>query len=207
MPTAWVGIGANLGDPEAAVRAAIGALASLGPVRASSLYRTEPQGPSDQPWFVNAVAAVESDLGPLEILHRLQALERAAGRVGEAPCGGRGNPLARVTGGDGGRERERVDEERREGNREIVEDSRACDGLREAFGIHRSIRRLTRPRIMGFCARSQSEPDANAVSVVEADVDGNQLKNRPGGLGWIYPAEPRRDVFLPGRSRFLSSLR
>ncbi len=85
MPTAWVGIGANLGDPEAAVRAAIGALASLGPVRASSLYRTEPQGPSDQPWFVNAVAAVESDLRPLEILHRLKALERAAGRVGGGP--------------------------------------------------------------------------------------------------------------------------
>ncbi|MEE9280036.1 MAG: 2-amino-4-hydroxy-6-hydroxymethyldihydropteridine diphosphokinase [Myxococcota bacterium] len=85
MATAWVGIGANLGQPDRAVRDAIDALAELGPVRASSLYRTEPHGLRDQPWFVNAVAAVESGLGPLELLGRLQALERAAGRVDSGP--------------------------------------------------------------------------------------------------------------------------
>ncbi len=80
MTAAWVGIGANKGDPERAVGAAIGSLMALGPVSASSLYRTEPQGPRGQPWFVNAVARVECGLGPHELLRHLQALERAAGR-------------------------------------------------------------------------------------------------------------------------------
>ena len=89
MTTAWVGIGANKGDPERAVSAAIESLVALGPVRASSLYRTEPQGPRDQPWFVNAVAGVECELGPHELLRHLQALERAAGR---RPWGPRWGP-------------------------------------------------------------------------------------------------------------------
>ncbi len=80
MTTAWVGIGANKADPERAVGEAIASLFSLGPVRASSLYRTEPQGQRDQPWFVNAVAGVECELAPHELLRHLQALERAAGR-------------------------------------------------------------------------------------------------------------------------------
>ena len=60
MTTAWVGIGANLGDPEQVVRTAIRALGELGAVCASSLYRTEPQGDANQPWFVNAVVGLES---------------------------------------------------------------------------------------------------------------------------------------------------
>ncbi|MEE8313220.1 MAG: 2-amino-4-hydroxy-6-hydroxymethyldihydropteridine diphosphokinase [Myxococcota bacterium] len=85
MTTAWVGIGANLGDPERVVRAAIRALGELGAVCASSLYRTEPQGDANQPWFVNAVVGLESDLAPEELLKRLQELERAAGRVRAGP--------------------------------------------------------------------------------------------------------------------------
>lgn len=85
MARAWVGIGANLGSPERAVRAAIAALSRLGPLRASSLYRTEPQGPEPQPWFVNAVAGLDVRLGPAELLRHLKELERAAGRVADGP--------------------------------------------------------------------------------------------------------------------------
>ncbi len=46
----------------------------------SSLYRSEPLGDPDQPWYVNAVAELRTTLGPVELLEALQALERAAGR-------------------------------------------------------------------------------------------------------------------------------
>jgi 2-amino-4-hydroxy-6-hydroxymethyldihydropteridine diphosphokinase len=80
---AYVGMGANLGDPAAQVRAAIAALASLPRTRlagASSLYRTAPVGYADQPDFVNAVAALDTELPPHELLEALQAIERGAGR-------------------------------------------------------------------------------------------------------------------------------
>jgi len=64
------------------VRAALRALAAFGPVRASSLWRTEPLGSAADPWYVNAVAEVELPAGasPFDCLARLRALERAAGR-------------------------------------------------------------------------------------------------------------------------------
>jgi 2-amino-4-hydroxy-6-hydroxymethyldihydropteridine diphosphokinase len=62
------------------VRAAIAALASLGPIRASSLWRSEPLGDPSQPWYVNAVVELETGGDPHALLARLRALERAAGR-------------------------------------------------------------------------------------------------------------------------------
>jgi 2-amino-4-hydroxy-6-hydroxymethyldihydropteridine diphosphokinase len=47
----------------------------------SSLYRTKPVGPRDQPDFVNAVARLCTHLDPLSLLARLQGIERAHGRV------------------------------------------------------------------------------------------------------------------------------
>lgn len=64
----------------AQVRWAIARLAGLGTVRASDLYRTEPLGDPGQPWYVNAVAELRTGLPPLQLLHALQELERAAGR-------------------------------------------------------------------------------------------------------------------------------
>jgi 2-amino-4-hydroxy-6-hydroxymethyldihydropteridine diphosphokinase len=84
LERAYVGIGANLGDPEAQVQRALADLERLGRLRASSLYRSEPLGEPDQPWFVNAVAELETDLGPRALLDHLQALERAAGRPARA---------------------------------------------------------------------------------------------------------------------------
>lgn len=68
------------------MRAAIAELEKWGPLRASSLWRTEPLGgDSSQPWYVNAVVEVELDGDPFTCLARLRALERAAGRPDERP--------------------------------------------------------------------------------------------------------------------------
>ena len=84
MTPAYVGLGSNLAGPEAQVRRALEGLGRLPRTRllaASRLYRSPPMGPADQPDYVNAVAAVETDLPPLELLDALQALETAQGRV------------------------------------------------------------------------------------------------------------------------------
>lgn len=83
MTLAYVGIGANLDDPAAQVRRALESLAALPRtrlVKRSSLYRTEPQGYRVQPDFVNAVAALDTELGAAELLAGLHALEAKAGR-------------------------------------------------------------------------------------------------------------------------------
>lgn len=80
--TAYIALGANLGDPVATVRAALQALHTLPHtevVAASSLYRTAPWEASG-PDFINAVAEVRTTLAPLALLHALQALEQQAGR-------------------------------------------------------------------------------------------------------------------------------
>lgn len=80
MTTAYVGIGANLGDPVAQVRWAIAQLEKLGPTQASSLYRAEPLGDPEQPWYVNAVVAHRTRKTPRALLETLLALERECGR-------------------------------------------------------------------------------------------------------------------------------
>ncbi len=85
---AYVAIGANLGDAQAAVRQAIYALDQLPQTRVaqtSSLYRTAPvvSGETAQdagPDYINAVVALDTRLPALELLAQLQALEQAAGR-------------------------------------------------------------------------------------------------------------------------------
>ena len=80
--TAFVGIGANLGDAQATVRAAIAALGALPRTRlagASRLYRSAPVD-AGGPDFVNAVAQLETRLSAPALLAGLQGLEQAAGR-------------------------------------------------------------------------------------------------------------------------------
>lgn len=82
MVTAYVGLGANLGDRAATLREAVRRLGALGRVRAvSSLYETEPVGFREQPPFLNAALALETEFGPVELLADLIAIERALGRV------------------------------------------------------------------------------------------------------------------------------
>jgi len=66
------------------VEGALAELACWGPLRISSLYRTEPLGDPDQPWFVNAVAELETEESPARLLARLKDLERRAGRPRES---------------------------------------------------------------------------------------------------------------------------
>jgi 2-amino-4-hydroxy-6-hydroxymethyldihydropteridine diphosphokinase len=82
---AYVGLGANLGDPLEQLRAALTALGTADGVEldaCSSVYRTAPiGGPADQPAYVNAVARLAVDLGPHELLRLLLEVERGQGRV------------------------------------------------------------------------------------------------------------------------------
>ena len=83
MNTAYVALGANLGDPASTVRAAFGALANLPEsriVRCSSLYRTAPVGMIAQPDFINAVLALETTLAPEALLDELFEVETRFGR-------------------------------------------------------------------------------------------------------------------------------
>jgi 2-amino-4-hydroxy-6-hydroxymethyldihydropteridine diphosphokinase len=84
MNTAFVALGANIGDPTATVLAAFAALANLPEsrvARCSSLYRTAPVGLRNQPDFINAVAVLETTLPPESLLDALLDLEARFGRV------------------------------------------------------------------------------------------------------------------------------
>jgi 2-amino-4-hydroxy-6-hydroxymethyldihydropteridine diphosphokinase len=85
---AYVGLGSNLGDREATLRKAIellGAEDGVEVVAVSTLRDTEPVGYVDQPRFLNGVAAVETELGPRDLLERLLAVERSLGRERSGP--------------------------------------------------------------------------------------------------------------------------
>lgn len=81
MPRAFVGLGANVGEAQARLRWAARELEALGSVRLSSLWASAPVGPVvDQPWFLNAVCRLETELSPRELLTALHAIEAIAGR-------------------------------------------------------------------------------------------------------------------------------
>ena len=80
---AYIGLGANLANPEEQVRRAIAELdqVSASQLRqVSPLYLTAPLGPVAQPDYINAVAAVETRLAPTVLLAALQAIEDRHGR-------------------------------------------------------------------------------------------------------------------------------
>jgi 2-amino-4-hydroxy-6-hydroxymethyldihydropteridine diphosphokinase len=80
---AFVGLGSNLGDREALLRRALGAIAELPgtEIRAVSSFRdTAPVGFVDQPRFLNGAAELETALAPDELLAGLLEIERRLGR-------------------------------------------------------------------------------------------------------------------------------
>ncbi|MDR9497865.1 MAG: 2-amino-4-hydroxy-6-hydroxymethyldihydropteridine diphosphokinase [Hydrogenovibrio sp.] len=82
--TVFVGLGSNLHQPAHQVRQALTALGQLEQTRlnaSSQLYASRPQGPQDQPDFVNAVACLSTRLSPEALLSALQNLERQQGKV------------------------------------------------------------------------------------------------------------------------------
>jgi len=81
--TAYIGVGANLGDAIASVRHAFDALRQLPSTRSarlSGLYRSAPVG-TDGPDYINAVAEIGTVLSPLDLLQALQHIESGAGRT------------------------------------------------------------------------------------------------------------------------------
>jgi 2-amino-4-hydroxy-6-hydroxymethyldihydropteridine diphosphokinase len=108
---AYIGLGANLGDPVGQIGQALSRLAAVEEVEVtavSTLYRNPPLGPPDQPWYVNAVARVRTRLSAEELFRVLQQLEvgadqgRTLGAPGPGPglvivCRG-GYPYPRIAG-------------------------------------------------------------------------------------------------------------
>ena len=87
-----IGIGSNLAapgfvSPWQTAAAALSQLPAIGVavVRRSRWYQSQPVPPSDQPWYVNAVARVETGLDPAALLAALLALESRFGRLRGAP--------------------------------------------------------------------------------------------------------------------------
>ena len=84
----YIGLGANLpspeyGTPRETIEAAIAALQAKGlaVVARSAFYESEPVPVSDQPWYLNAVVEVATDLSAREVLALLHSVENAFGRV------------------------------------------------------------------------------------------------------------------------------
>lgn len=85
---AYVGLGSNLGDRDAILRRALELLAAddeIEVVAVSTIRETDPVEIEDQPRFLNAAAAVETELSARELLERLLGIERALGRTREGP--------------------------------------------------------------------------------------------------------------------------
>lgn len=85
MPITYIALGANLpspaGTPAQTFDAVIARLAELGHIAARSSYHsTAPVGYADQPVFLNAAVALETDLDPRELLDKLLVMEREFGR-------------------------------------------------------------------------------------------------------------------------------
>lgn len=84
MVLCYIGLGANLNDPQQQLELALLALAQLPNsrlLRVSSMYGSKPLGPQDQPDYHNAVAEITTSLSPLELLDALQAQEQQQGRI------------------------------------------------------------------------------------------------------------------------------
>jgi 2-amino-4-hydroxy-6-hydroxymethyldihydropteridine diphosphokinase len=78
----FLALGSNMGDRQANLEQAIGALEAEGVhiVRRSSIYETEPQELREQPWFLNMAIECETTLFPIQLVATTQRIERALGR-------------------------------------------------------------------------------------------------------------------------------
>jgi len=83
---AYIGIGANLGDPIKQMNVALDRIRKnpdFQLLKQSHWYRAAPWGVTDQPDFINGVIVVKTSLSAFELLEYLQALEREQGRTRE----------------------------------------------------------------------------------------------------------------------------
>ena len=83
IPLAYIGFGSNIGDRLAHIQNAIDILSKTEGIalkQVSSIYKTEPVGYEAQAQFLNGVAAIQTSLSPLSLLHTLKDIETAIGR-------------------------------------------------------------------------------------------------------------------------------
>lgn len=83
MVRAYIGLGSNLGQREDFIERAIESVAKAPGIvlrRRAGIYETEPVGISDQPWFLNTVIEIETDLTPQKLLALCKQVEHALGR-------------------------------------------------------------------------------------------------------------------------------
>ncbi|SFT90743.1 2-amino-4-hydroxy-6-hydroxymethyldihydropteridinediphosphokinase [Selenomonas sp. GACV-9] len=90
--TVWLSLGANLGNRGETIREAlrqIDAVLATRLVQVASFYETAPWGKLDQPGFINTAAEIETGLTLTELLHAMQRIELALGRVRHEHWGAR----------------------------------------------------------------------------------------------------------------------
>ncbi len=83
MARAFLSLGSNLGDRLSNIQQAValfGMSDKVKIVKTSSFYETQPWGNSNQPWFLNAAMAVDTNLSPMELLNFCQSVEFQLGR-------------------------------------------------------------------------------------------------------------------------------
>jgi 2-amino-4-hydroxy-6-hydroxymethyldihydropteridine diphosphokinase len=99
--TAYLSLGSNLGDRAANLLAAVEQLHAAGRlVAVSALYETQPVDVPNQPWFLNCVAAIETDLTPKELLQLALRVEATMGRMRLSEKGARKIDIDVVLFGD-----------------------------------------------------------------------------------------------------------
>ncbi len=99
--TAYLSLGSNLGDRAVNLRAAVAQLDAAGRLLAvSGLYETQPLDVPDQPWFLNCVAAIETDKAPRELLQLALRVEAMMGRLRIREKGARNIDIDVVLFGD-----------------------------------------------------------------------------------------------------------
>lgn len=83
MHQAFIALGSNLQSPQVQIELALQIIANtpnIKLIKASSLYQTRPVGYDNQPDFINAVAEIETNLSPLELMRTLLDIESLRGR-------------------------------------------------------------------------------------------------------------------------------
>ena len=88
----YIALGSNLGNPIQQLHEALLAIDQLHKtylLAYSSFYQSAPMGPKDQPAYINAVAKIHTQLSPLTLLDKLQAIENQQGRERKEHWGAR----------------------------------------------------------------------------------------------------------------------
>tara|TARA_B100000953_G_scaffold299831_1_gene301312 strand:- start:486 stop:965 length:480 start_codon:yes stop_codon:yes gene_type:complete len=84
MTIAFIGLGSNIKLPKQQIKSAIKSIEGIAltqVLKVSSLYKSKPIGPQNQNDYINAVAKIDTDLMPLELLECMQDIENQQGRI------------------------------------------------------------------------------------------------------------------------------